>query len=408
MGGSGRAAYRIHQGLKARGAGSRMLVGSRSTGETDIAPIASHRLAVLDLLSTSVCDRLSLQYLFYPSSFALLRHPWFRESDVVQLYNTHGSYFSHTVLPRLSRAKPVFWRLSDMWPMTGHCVHAFDCTRWKTGCGSCPIPKEYPGLRHDTTALLWLIKRALYERSQIEVIAPSRWIARLAQESPLLGRFPVHVVPNGLDLSVFRPIPKTVAREVIRLPPERKVVLFAAASLSDPHKGLKPAMKALATWAQTLREPPLLLAVGGRQIEAAVPDGIEIRYLRHAESEDLMAILYSAADATVLPTAADTSPNVLLESLACGTPAVTFDVGGCGELVTHMVSGYVARPGDGEDLARGLGHVLGDDAVRERMAAAGIAAIAERHTVQRQVETLAGLYRAAIERRVETGGETEA
>ena len=153
-GGSARAAYRIHQGLKGLGIESRMLVGSRSTSEKDIALIASHRLAILDLLSTSLCDRLSLQYLFYPSSFALLRHPWFRETDVVQLYNTHGSYFSHTVLPWLSNAKPVFWRLSDMWPMTGHCVYALDCTRWKIGCGTCPIPRDYPALRRDTTALL--------------------------------------------------------------------------------------------------------------------------------------------------------------------------------------------------------------------------------------------------------------
>jgi len=97
-------------------------------------------------------ERLSLQYLFYPSSFLLLYDKWFRESDVIQLFNTHDNYFAHTALPFISRKKPVVWRLSDMWAMTGHCTHALDCERWMSGCGSCPYLSGYPALRWDTTA----------------------------------------------------------------------------------------------------------------------------------------------------------------------------------------------------------------------------------------------------------------
>ena len=125
----------------------------------------------------------------------------------MQLYNTHGSYFSHTALPLLSRLRPVVWRLSDMWAFTGHVAYSYDCERWRHGCGSCPYLGEYPALSRDTTAALWRWKNAVYKRSKLTIVAPSRWIERLASESPLLSRFPIVRIPNGIDLERFRRVP---------------------------------------------------------------------------------------------------------------------------------------------------------------------------------------------------------
>ena len=159
-GGSGRSAYRVHSGLKHLGVRSRMLVGLKVTHDKDVLPIANNGFnAAADRFFGRALGRLSLQYLFFPSSFGLLGHQWFKEADIVQLYNTHGNYFSHTVLPWLSRRRPVVWRLSDMWPMTGHCAYSFDCERWRTGCGICPILSDRPELYRDTTATLWKIKK---------------------------------------------------------------------------------------------------------------------------------------------------------------------------------------------------------------------------------------------------------
>ena len=57
----------------------------------------------VDWLARRATDALSLQYLFLPSSWRMLHHPWFQDADVVQLYNTHGGYFSHSVLGVASR-----------------------------------------------------------------------------------------------------------------------------------------------------------------------------------------------------------------------------------------------------------------------------------------------------------------
>src|SRR6185503_11005119 len=109
VGGSGRSAYRIHSGLRRLGVRSRMLVRDKATKDDDVQRVQSAKVRPFDRASYHLFERLSLQYLFYPSSFLLKWHPWFKEADVLQLFNTHDNYFSHTALPLLSRHRPIVW-----------------------------------------------------------------------------------------------------------------------------------------------------------------------------------------------------------------------------------------------------------------------------------------------------------
>src|SRR5919205_1809561 len=165
-GGAARTAYKVHRGLKEQGHDSRMLVGRKVTADRDIRRIKRHDgWRAADRLTGAVLDSLGLQYALYPSSFGVSLDPWFRAADVVQLHNLHGSYFSVSALPVLTRLRPTVWLLHDQWAMTGHVAYSLDCERWRHGCGSCPYLAEYPRLRRDTTALLWRLKRAVYRRS---------------------------------------------------------------------------------------------------------------------------------------------------------------------------------------------------------------------------------------------------
>lgn len=400
VGGSGRAAYRIHQGLKKLGLKSHMLVGRKAGDETDVDLISRRQYRILDDLSKRVFDnQLSWQYLFYPSSFSLTRHPWFREADIVQLYVTHGGYFSHTALPIISRKRPVVWRLSDMWPMTGHCAHSFDCEGWKTGCGSCPILSDYPRLSRDTTATLWRIKDWSYTRSALTFVAPSKWIANLAAQSPLIGRFPLHIIPTGIDTETFRPIPKEAARQVLDIDASRRVVLFSAQYIEDQNKGGSLLLKALERLAEAgLTDLTLLVVGGGAEAwEAQLP--FQIKRLGYVYEEKMMAAVYSAADVFVLPTLAETFPNGVLESMACGTPPVTFDVGGCPEAVRHMETGYVARYRDESDLAAGIKLLLDDDELRRRLSLRSREIAEAEYTVALQAGRFKHLYEGILEQR---------
>jgi glycosyltransferase involved in cell wall biosynthesis len=389
-GGAGRAAYKLHRGLNGLGHVSRMLVGRKVTSDTDIRPLKRNLLwRVLDRASGELFDLLSLQYVFYPSSFGVLADAWFRSASVVQLHNLHGSYFGFTALPAISRLRPVVWQLHDQWGLTGHVAYSLDCERWRRGCGACPYLDEYPRLRNDTTALLYRLKDRVYSGSRLTLVVPSRWMADIVDASPLLGRFPVRYIPTGIDLAVFKPGDREEARQRLRLPLDRKIVFFAAANINERRKGLHLLAEAL----RRLEDPPLLLVAGS----GTVARGIETRYLGSVLDEDVLADAYRAADVFAVPTLADVLTQTAPESIACGTPCVSFDRGGVIDVVRHLETGYQAPFGDVDGLARGLTTLLGDEELLARLSARCREVAETEFSVDLQVQRYAGLYEELLD-----------
>ncbi|MDX6482448.1 MAG: hypothetical protein QOE95_219, partial [Gaiellaceae bacterium] len=283
-------------------------------------------------------------------------------------------------LPTLTKRRPVVWLLQDQWAYTGHVAYSFDCERWRHGCGSCPYLSEYPRLNRDTTALLWRMKRAVYARSRLTIIVPSRWMLELARASPLLSRFEMHRIPHGVETDVFRPLPKEEARRRLGLPEGRPLVLFSASDLNEPRKGLHLLEEALSR----MDDPPLLALAGAGEI----PKRVETAWLGSISDDDVLAQAYSAADVLAVPTIADALTQTAIESIACGTPCVAFDRGGVTDVVTEE-TGYQARFGDVDDLARGLRIVLDD---HDRYAGRCREVAEEEFSVDLQVRRYVQLY----------------
>lgn len=397
-GGSGRAAYRIHDGLRRRGIRSRMLVGGKVTEDPDVALVASGLLGRLDQLSGRALDRLGFQYLFYPSSYLLPTRTWVREADVIQFYNTHGGYLSHTILPKLSRLRPVVWRLSDMWPITGHCAYSYECERWKSGCGVCPYLTDYPGLRWDTTALLWRVKDWVYARSRLTIVAPSKWVARLVEQSPLLDRFPIHIIPNGLDTEVFRPLPKRSTRGMFDIDTRSRVIFFSAHSVSDRRKGAPFLEAALSRLSDGGMKDVTVLVAGAYADKWELKGQFPVKRLGEICDDQIMAAAYATADLFILPTLAENLPNGILESIACGTPVVSFNVGGVPEAVRHMETGYLAAYQDAADLAKGMQLLLDDPDLQSRMSRRCREIAEEEYSPDLQARRFVDLYHDVIDR----------
>ncbi len=400
LGGAARSAYKIHAGLHQQGWRSRMLVRSKASDDPNVDHV--HRgnawLRVLDAAGRELVDRGGLQYLYYPSSFSLRNHPWFQEADVVQLYNIHGGYFSYRALPALSRLRPVVWRLSDMWPLTGHCSYSYECDRWQTGCGSCPLLEDYPALPWDTTRLLWRMKRRMYERSRLTLVTTNTWMDRLVAESPLLQHFPRHMIPNGVDTEVFHPIPKNSAREALGLSAKAKIVLFTAhVARAGTRKGgefVPIVMERLAAqW-----DADLVLLVMGEGAEDWPDDSRYcVRRVGFTQSDRLMAVVYSAADVLLYPALAENFPNVVLESMACGTAVVAFDTGGVIDIVRHMQTGYLAKYADDDDLTEGVRALFADDALRVRLGGHAREVVLSRYTQALEVRSIIELYESVCD-----------
>ncbi|HEX3866634.1 MAG TPA: glycosyltransferase family 4 protein [Gemmatimonadaceae bacterium] len=399
VGGAARCAYRVHTGVRSLGHRSRMLVSRKYSTDADVDVVHGGEIErVANIVADKVERRLGYEYQFVPSTRRMLRHPWAQHPSVFQLFNTHGGYFATSALARLSARAPLVWWLADMWPLTGHCIYSGACMRWQTGCGSCPDLSIHPSLGRDRTAKLFQRKKVIYAECDLTIVAPSTWMQRVAQESPLLGRFSIRHIPNGLDVNVFRPIDRRAARARFDLPPTVPVILFAAHVLDEnPRKGAPMLVEAL----NRAELPPgttlVLMGQGSGDWRSHVRIGT--RVLGNLTDDETLAMAYSAADVFVAPSMSDNLPSTVLESMACGVPAVAFDAGGIGDAVRHDRTGYLARHMDVDDLARGLTMLLRDDDRRRAYGAASRATMEREFALHLQSVRFVDLYSELVDRR---------
>ena len=353
-GGAAVAGMRLHRSLLEAGVDSTLLVGRKASTEATVVELDHPRLARRGLRKLG--HEVGLNELEGIGAYRLPGSEHVGRADVVHAHAVHGSWFSYPAVARLSRRTPTVLTLHDMWPFTGHCSFSFECDRWRTGCGSCPHPEVFPAIKRDATAVEWRLKDAVWARSRLVVVSPSRWLADLARESTL-GRFEVQVIPHGIDTTEFAPRDRQECRAALGVADDRTALLFTAASLltrggggdAADRKGVDLLLAALLAVPASLRSRCALLLMGSQgeamagTLRSAGYDVVEVGYVG---SDPLKSFVYSAADLFVFPSRADNAPLVVLESLACGTPVATFAVGGLPEMVRSGETGTVAPPED--------------------------------------------------------------
>jgi glycosyltransferase involved in cell wall biosynthesis len=294
-------------------------------------------------------------------------------------------------MPRVR--KPVVWTLHDMHALTGGCHYAMGCNAYTRTCGHCP--QLGSRVARDLAHASWQRKARAYAhrtRTDLHIVAPSRWLQRAAQQSALLRDFPVHCIPYGIDTALFRPIAAHGLRAALGLSADDRVVLFVADGVGNRRKGFEMLIAALAG----LQTPQTLVAL------SIGPDAPRLQLpLRHIHvgaisSDGLLAALYSVADLSVVPSLADNLPNVVLESLACGTPVVGFDTGGIPDMVRPGETGWLAPVGRVDELCQALQAALSDDARRLLYGQRCREVAEQEYTLDAQARAYAALYPQVI------------
>ena len=210
--------------------------------------------------------------------------------------------------------------------------------------------------------------------------------AELAQLQWLYGADTrnVVVIPPGVDLCHFYPIPSDEAKAYIGVPPEDRMLLFVGRI--EPLKGLDILLEALGRYCKQ-REPQdpsrLFLAIIGGEPDASpekmTAEMTRLQALRERygiadlvtflgrRSQDTLPYYYSAAEAVVMPSHYESFGMVALEAMACGTPVVASQVGGLAFLVKDGETGFTVPAGDPDALCNRLKALIGDSALRRRM-----------------------------------------
>ena len=362
IGGAARAAYRLHKSLLSVGLDSQMWVNKSISGDWTVRGPDGRLAQLLSLLAPHAVkplvkllktdDKVIHSPSLIPSRWIDLVNS--SDADIVHLHWVQGEMLSISEIGRIR--KPVVWTLHDMWAFCGAEHYTEDC-RWTEGYNNLNRPANESGF--DLNKWTWLRKQKYWNRP-LQIVTPSKWLGNCIGRSRLMRDWPVSVIPNPVDVDRWMPIDRSLARQLLGLPPDVPFLLFGAlGGCYDSRKGFDFILDALNYLKLDSKAKEIQLVVFG-QNEPKFPLelGFPVHYTGHLNDDLSLRTLYSAADVIVIPSRLDNLPNIGLEAQACGTPVVAFDIGGFADIVSHKKTGYLAKAFDTEDLAKGVMWVL--------------------------------------------------
>lgn len=358
LGGAAVVSFRLMNALREIGVDARMLVVHSTTGSPHVA-VAGNALSrkyafLAERLKIYLNNGRNRADLFKidiaNTGIDITRHPWVQQADTVCLNWVNQGFVSLPTVERLVKSgKRIIWTMHDMWNATGVCHHAGECRNYLQRCGNCPFTR--------LAASVWEKKRRLYADTDITFVAVSRWLADLCRESSLLRNADIRVIPNAFPIDQFG-FTKTFEGG--------PTVVFGAARIDDPIKGLDIAIDALnivhsqmpevkALFFGDIRQPEMLhrLAMPHTHIGRQSPLGVQLAYRR--------------SDVVLSTSLYETLPGTVIEGMAAGCTPVTFDSGGQTDIFDNGVSGFIAEYKNPESVADCVINALRDPLPRQSL-----------------------------------------
>lgn len=304
----------------------------------------------------------SIRFNFSPAvaGINLAKNRLIKNTDIIHLNWINQGFLSIKSIKNLIKTgKPIIVTLHDMWYFTGGCHLPLDCQNYKEKCGNCFYLKNPSS--NDISNKGYLKKEKLYAGNNITFVACSKWMQRNAKSSGLLKSKNVVTIPNAFDTNIFCPASKREMRDILDLPNDKILILFGAANATNKNKGFEYLVQGINNL--ILKYPRHianieLVILGKSNADISKLFSLPVTYLGNVSSELKMSQIYQSADMFVLPTLMDNLPNMVIESMSCETPVVSFNVGGVPEIIDHLENGYVASYKSSEDLANGIKWIL--------------------------------------------------
>lgn len=366
-GGAAIACKRLMKSLKKQGISAKMLVRDKQSVDPDVVSISETKLKkkinglrfVTERLVIWLTNCFSKKNLFAVSiantGTDITKLPEVEEADIIHLHWINQGMLSLEDIHRLLElGKPVVWTMHDMWPMTGICHHARLCSHYTQSCGDCFFLKLSG--KKDLSFRVFQKKLHMgYEK--IFFIACSNWLKSKAEISHLLKFSKIACIPNPLDTKLFLPLNKREVRKMLGLPLDKYYLLFGAAKMGDVRKGFEYYFEALQLLHRKMPQLSgklelIFMGEAGLELPAEIP--YRAHFTGFLTEEKELADWYNAVDLFILPSLEENLPNMIMESMSCGTPVVGFDVGGIPEMIDHRINGYIACYRDSYDLMEGI------------------------------------------------------
>lgn len=256
--------------------------------------------------------------------------------NIIHLHNIHGYFINYKLLFKWINKNqiPVVWTLHDCWSFTGHCAYYISskCIKWETNCINCPNKLSYPKtFLFSNSKKNYLTKKRYFTLPQnMVIVTPSMWLNNEVKKS-FLSKYQTITINNGIDLSVFKPY---------KIHQNNEFIILGVANIWDERKGLNDFIQL----SSLLHENEKIVLIGIKENQKKlIPQGIKC--LERTENQKELAMYYSKAIAFLNLTYEDNFPTTNLESLACGTPIITYNTGGSPESIDSD-TGFIVNQGD--------------------------------------------------------------
>ncbi|MGN0090789.1 MAG: glycosyltransferase [Alloprevotella sp.] len=270
----------------------------------------------------------------YTDFTSLWKHPLIEWADIIHLHWVSGfvdypSFFSHV-------RKPIVWTLHDMNPLLGLMHYESEHQ---------PLPSYFQKLaQHCCT-----VKRQSLRGAKIHPVAISNFMAQACRESSILGRYPLTVIPNGVETSVFKPSHHLYSLQGVDLA-NSTVFLFSSIDIWDARKGLQRVIEALE---KVDCDDKVLVVVGSNPSQNFPRTSFPVICVGLVKDDAFLATLYSTADFFLHASYDESFGQTLVEAMACGTPVIATRCGISPELVSDM-NGVLSEGFDSDALANAI------------------------------------------------------
>jgi glycosyltransferase involved in cell wall biosynthesis len=282
----------------------------------------------------------------FPNSlWEIEHHPLVKEADIIHLHWVAGMIDIERFFVAVK--KPIIWTMHDAWPFTGgfHYEAYFNA-------------KPFASISNS----LLKIKRNAYAGKNITLIAPSRYLLNLCRTSNVFKAQTHLAIPNSVPSSVYFPRKnRDELRARLGIKENERAYFFASDELDYFRKGADILLKAFPAY----KNEKVKLFIAGKEGKQKLPKDSRIHFTGHIADEDQFAGILNACDALIHTSREDNFPNVMLESLFCGTPVLSIDKGGVSEMIRDGVNGILV---DEESLVNGFDKINQLKFEREKIA----------------------------------------
>jgi len=344
-GGAATACIRIHEELLRQGVKSRILFLNKTREDIPHAYYFNKKLSIFKRIeiklktlfskSIDIKKMFNVEWFSYPySKYDVTNHFLYKEAEVIQ-FNWVSGFLDETSFFR-KNDKPIVWRMPDLYCCGGGYHYEKDV----------PFQQLTNVLSKNSK-----IRQKALKNATIHFVPISKWVFDKAQKSHLIQDFPKTIIHNGLDFSIFKPLDKQKARELLSLPMDKKIVLLGADQIKTKRKGFNEALKAL----EMIGRKDIQPVIFGKTKEELPTYLINLGYINNIEK---LIQVYSAADIFLMPSLEEAFGQVTIEALSCGIPVVSFPNGGSLDIINNGMNGELAEDFSFEALFKALSKAL--------------------------------------------------